>query len=189
MYPGGTAAHTLISVPALADKLCGRSRPGHFDGVATVVSKLFNIIQPDSAFFGLKDYQQFLVISRLVLDLQFPLRLVGVDTVREDSGLAMSSRNNYLSGEQKQQAASLYRCLQSVVNEVQQGREDWGALENAAEALLRENGLRPDYVAVCAAGTLEPATAEDTDLVVLAAAYLGTTRLIDNIRFTRRTAP
>ncbi|MEX2132482.1 MAG: pantoate--beta-alanine ligase, partial [Pseudohongiellaceae bacterium] len=158
MYPGGTAAHTLVSVPGLGDNYCGKSRPGHFDGVATVVSKLLNLVQPDSAFFGLKDYQQYLVISKMALDLQIPVRIIGVETVREASGLAMSSRNNYLTAEQKVRAANLYRSLGFVAEALDKGRTDFAELENQARTMLNDKGLTPDYFAVCHALTLEPAT-------------------------------
>jgi pantoate--beta-alanine ligase len=184
MYPGGTSQQSLVTVPKLGDEYCGKSRPGHFNGVATVVSKLFNMVQPDIAVFGLKDYQQFLVINKLVTDLQFPVRIVGVETVREASGLAMSSRNNYLTAEEKIQASALNRCLVFVTDGLRAGRTDFSTLEQQAREMLCERGLRPDYLAICHARTLESASTSDKELVVLAAAYLGQTRLIDNLRVT-----
>lgn len=182
MYPNGRDGHTLVSVPGLGDRYCGKSRPGHFDGVATVVSKLFNITQPDTAVFGLKDYQQFLVISRLVSDLRFPIRLIGVETVREASGLAMSSRNNYLTAEQKTRAATLYRSLKFVAAGLQSGREDFATLENQARGMLTQVGMQTDYLTTCQSATLDPAQTHDRQLVILAAAWIGNTRLIDNLR-------
>ena len=179
MYPAGTHRHTVVSVPELGSNHCGKSRPGHFEGVATVVSKLFNMAQPDAAFFGLKDYQQFLVISRMARDLCFPVSVIGIETRREPSGLAMSSRNNYLT---REQAAALYRCLKTTAQSIGQGVRDYDQLEHRAEETLRAEGMRPDYFSVCNAATLAAAGPEDSDLVILAAAYIGSTRLIDNIR-------
>lgn len=189
MYPAGPAGHTTVSVPGLGERLCGRTRPGHFDGVATVVSKLFNICQPDSACFGLKDYQQFLVVSRMVADLCLPIRLIGVETVREPNGLAMSSRNNYLSAQQKDTAAALYRGLTQLAAELQAGARDFARLEADAVRRLQALGLRPDYVAICNAATLAPAATQDTELALLVAAFLGSTRLIDNIRISLSPSP
>lgn len=182
MYPLGTEQHTLVSAPGLGDDHCGRSRPGHFDGVATVVSKLFNIVLPDQAFFGLKDYQQYLVIARMVEDLRFPISIHGVETERESTGLAMSSRNNYLSQEQKAQAAALYKCLQQSAQELLAGRRDFAGLEQQAKEFLQAAGLQTDYYTVCHATTLAPAGKDDSKLVILAAVFLGKTRLIDNKR-------
>ncbi len=182
MYPLGTGQHTLVSTPGLGDDHCGKSRPGHFDGVATVVSKLFNIVLPDQAFFGLKDYQQYLVISRMVDDLRFPITVHGIETEREPTGLAMSSRNNYLSKEQKVQAAALYKCLQQSAQYLLAGHRDFATLEQQAKEFLQAAGLQADYYTVCHATTLAPAGKDDSKLVILAAVFLGKTRLIDNIR-------
>lgn len=183
IYGPDFETHTIVRVPGLTENFCGQSRPGHFDGVATVVSKLFNIIQPDMAFFGLKDYQQFLVIQKFTDDLCMDVKLVGVETQREASGLALSSRNNYLDNEQKQNAASIYRCLLQCSEQIKSGNHDFPALEEAAKLTLQESGLKPDYFSICNAKTLHPASAEDKSLVILAAAYIGQSRLIDNIRF------
>lgn len=183
IYGSNFEAHTNVQVPGLTENFCGQSRPGHFDGVATVVSKLFNIVQPDVAFFGLKDYQQFLVIQKFTEDLCMDVELVGVETQREASGLALSSRNNYLDDEQKQNAASIYRCLLECSQQIKSGNRDFPALEKAAQLTLQEKGLKPDYFCICNARTLHPAAAEDKNLVILAAAFIGQSRLIDNIRF------
>lgn len=184
IYPGGLGAQTVVRVPELDKDFCGSSRPGHFEGVATVVSKLFNIIQPDSAFFGLKDYQQFLIISKMVRDLEFPIEIVGVETRREPSGLAMSSRNNYLSAAERTTAAALYWSLQDTAQRLRDGDRDIRTLCMTAERKLASEGFRPDYYAVCDAKTLKPADQDARNLVILAAAYLGKTRLIDNLRLT-----
>ena len=185
IYGATLEAHTLVQVPELTENFCGRSRPGHFDGVATVVLKLFNIVQPDIAFFGLKDYQQFLLIQKFTEDLSLDIELVGVETQREPSGLALSSRNNYLNDEQRQSAAFIYRALRDSAEQINSGNLDFPALEKAAQLALQAHGLKPDYVSICNARTLRPATAEDRQLVILAAAFIGPTRLIDNIRWQR----
>ncbi len=181
LYPSGQAAQTRVEVPGLSDILCGASRPGHFVGVATVVCKLFNMVQPDLAVFGEKDYQQLMVIRRMVADLAMPIRIIGKSTVREPDGLAMSSRNGYLSAEQRGVAPLLYGTLQSTAEALKTGNRDFSDLESAAQRILREAGFRPDYFVIRRAGDLAaPEQAEDS-LVILAAAYLGTTRLIDNL--------
>ena len=182
IYPQGLQSQTVVSVPELGTSHCGSSRPGHFDGVTTVVSKLFNICQPDVAFFGLKDFQQFLIIRKMVVDLLISVELVGVETEREADGLAISSRNNYLTREQRQLAPTLYRTLQETGAELEAGNKDFRALEAVGRSSLSEAGLQPDYFAICDASSLKAAQPEDTDLVILAAAYLGKARLIDNVR-------
>ncbi|MEX0964360.1 MAG: pantoate--beta-alanine ligase [Pseudohongiellaceae bacterium] len=182
IYGDGLQQQTTIKVPGLTENFCGSSRPGHFDGVATVVTKLFNIVQPDAAFFGLKDYQQFLVIRKLTHDLALEITLHGIETHREESGLAMSSRNNYLSAEQRQQAANLYRCLQACAQQVSDGYTDYQKLQNTALTELKKASLLPDYFQVCDADTLQPATIDTRHFVILAAVFIGQTRLIDNIR-------
>ncbi len=181
MYPQGLEAHTKISVPHVSELHCGKSRHGHFDGVCTVVAKLFNMAAPDAAFFGLKDFQQFHILARMVTDLRLPLRMHGLPTVREANGLALSSRNGYLSATERAQAPALYATLQHCARALEQGNRSFAALEaGAADALLKA-GLRPDYIHICSRGTLLPAGPHDRELVVLAAAWCGTTRLIDNI--------
>ncbi|MES3007734.1 MAG: pantoate--beta-alanine ligase [Pseudomonadota bacterium] len=184
IYPLGLEQQTVVSVPKVSERHCGASRPGHFDGVATVVSKLFNLVQPNTALFGLKDYQQFMVITQMVADLCFPITLVGVETQRESSGLALSSRNGYLTADEKQRAAALYQTLLESRAQLQAGASI-DSVESIARVQLEQAGFRLDYYNVCTAGTLEPAQAHDSDLVILAAAWMGKTRLIDNLRVRR----
>ena len=187
IYGDSLNAQTIVKVPGISEGFCGSSRPGHFEGVATVVTRLFNIAQPDLAVFGLKDYQQFLVIRKMVRDLLMPVEILGGEIVRERNGLALSSRNGYLDSLQREQAAAIYRSLQLVAAELQEGNQDNTALEAKGREILEQAGLRPDYYAICNADTLEPAQAHDTNLVILVAAFLGTTRLIDNLRLRRGT--
>src|SRR5690606_21105827 len=181
MYPHGLAAHSTISVPGVSTLHCGAARPGHFDGVCTVVCKLFRMVRPDLAVFGLKDYQQFRIISRMVEDLLLDVELLGVPTVREDSGLALSSRNGYLNAAQRQQALALWLNLQAAAAAIRDGRRDFSALEVQAMAALASAGLEPEYFHICDRESLLPAAADDAAPVILAAARVGTTRLIDNI--------
>lgn len=174
-----------VTPPPIASELCGASRPGHFDGVATVVAKLFNIVQPNIAVFGKKDFQQLFIIRELVKQFNLPVEIIGGETVREPSGLAMSSRNGYLTDAQKTQAAQLYKMLESIVLRVRNGTTELGLLADAASLALKELGWDVDYVSFRSQTTLMPATSEDQQLVVLAAAKLGSTRLIDNIDFLR----
>lgn len=183
IYGSTITAQTLVSVPEISEHYCGESRPGHFDGVATVVTKLFNITQPDKAIFGLKDYQQFLVIKKMVDDLKMPIEIMGGEIVREASGLAMSSRNNYLNDEKRERASSLFKTLQETVQAIQSGSSDFRQLETTAKQKLEASGLRPDYFSISQAQTLVPASTHDKSLAILAAAFLGKTRLIDNVRF------
>jgi pantoate--beta-alanine ligase len=181
MYPGGSQGMTYVEVPGLSDRLCGKFRPGHFRGVATVVCKLFNMVQPDLALFGEKDYQQLAVIRRMTRDLNLPVEIVGVPTVREPSGLAMSSRNGYLSPEEKNRAAFLHQLLLRIADQLRAGQRDYAALEAQGEHALREAGFAPDYLAIRRASDLEVPDTRDVELVVLVAARLGKARLIDNI--------
>ncbi|MDD5114304.1 MAG: pantoate--beta-alanine ligase [Methylobacter sp.] len=175
---------TTVSVSELSTVYCGAARPGHFDGVATVVCKLFNIVQPNLALFGRKDFQQLAVIRTMVRDLNIPVDIIGVDTVREPGGLAMSSRNGYLSAEEKQIAAQLYQTLCHARDAVLAG-QPVADIEQHALSSLQAAGFAPDYFAVCRSQDLAKARAEDTELVLLVAARLGKTRLIDNIAFSR----
>jgi pantoate--beta-alanine ligase len=172
-------------VPGLSDILCGASRPGHFVGVATVVCKLFNMVQPAVALFGEKDFQQLAVIRRMVEDLCLPVAIVGVPTVREPDGLAMSSRNGYLTAEERARAPALYRALRAAGEALAAGGADPEAAAQQAAAAIDAAGLRTDYVSVRRAPDLAPPGEADTDLVILAAAYLGRARLIDNLRVQR----
>ncbi len=178
-------ARTTVTVAEVSEWYCGASRPGHFAGVATVVCKLFNIVQPDIALFGLKDFQQFTIIKIMVRDLNIPVEIIGVDTVREPSGLAMSSRNGYLTAHEKQIASELYRVLCVTRDAILEGACNYTELENQAFAALQEVGFKPDYISVCRSSDLTKAAPEDSDLVLLAAARLGKTRLIDNIYFSK----
>lgn len=172
-----------VQLPAVANDLCGASRPGHFAGVATVVLKLFNLVQPQVAVFGKKDYQQLFVIREMVKQFNLAIAILAADTVREPSGLAMSSRNGYLSSAEKAQASQLHAELVGVCEQIkQQGHSaNFLSLEQAATLNLQRQGWQVDYVAIRAASNLQAANAQDGDLVVLAAAKLGTTRLIDNL--------
>ncbi|MFA5530184.1 MAG: pantoate--beta-alanine ligase [Thiohalomonadaceae bacterium] len=184
MYPHGRAGVTQVEVPGLSEILCGASRPGHFRGVATVVSKLLHIVQPDVAVFGQKDFQQLAVIRRMVHDLDFPVTIEGVATAREADGLAMSSRNGYLSTEERGRAPGLYQVLTEVAAGLAAGRRDFTELEQEAVDELRRRGFEPDYVSIRRAADLARPAAPDRELVVLAAARLGRTRLIDNLLIT-----
>lgn len=181
MYPDGMAVQTRVSVPGLSEGLCGASRPGHFEGVATVVSKLFNMVQPDLAVFGEKDYQQLAVIRAMVRDLNMPIQIIGEPTVRAEDGLALSSRNGYLTPEQRSTAPVVYRTLKQIGEALGRGQVDFAALIEQGKADLVAAGLRPDYLELRHAVNLRPATFGDRDLVILVAAYLGNTRLIDNL--------
>jgi len=181
IYPDGMAVQTRVSVPQLSEGLCGASRPGHFEGVATVVSKLFNMVQPDLAVFGEKDFQQLAVIRAMVRDLNMPIQIIGEPTVRAEDGLALSSRNGYLSPEQRAAAPALYRTLRTMAEAIGKGQRDFPVLLAEGQAQLVAAGFRPDYLEVRHALTLRPAMIDDRDLVILAAAYMGTTRLIDNL--------
>ena len=181
MYPHGQEGQTRVSVPGVSEGLCGGSRPGHFEGVATVVTKLFNMVQPDLAVFGEKDFQQLAVIRTLVRDLNMPIQIIGEPTVRAEDGLALSSRNGYLSAEQRAAAPALYRTLQQLASAIRDGNRDFAQLIEAGQASLVSAGFRPDYLEIREASSLRPAEANDTQLVKLGAAFMGTTRLIDNL--------
>ncbi len=183
MYPHGMIGQTLVSVPGVSDGLCGASRPGHFAGVATVVCKLFNMVQPDLAVFGQKDFQQLAVIRTLVHDLNMPIQIIGEPTVRAEDGLALSSRNGYLDAQQRHSAPLIYRTLRSLASAIQAGEHDFLQLQAQAKATFAAAGLRADYVEIRNANDLQPARREDRQLVILAAAFVGNTRLIDNLAF------
>ena len=185
MYPKPPDQQTRVEVPGISQLLCGASRPGHFVGVATVVCKLFNMVQPDIALFGKKDFQQLMVIRRMAEDLAMPVRVVGVETLRESDGLAMSSRNGYLTSEERVIAPVLYRVLSGMKKSLQQGSDDYAGLQAEAMSELKENGFGPDYIAIRRAGDLTEPEAGESDLVILGAAFIGKARLIDNIDFTR----
>ena len=181
IYPHGMGDQTRVSVPGVSEGLCGASRPGHFEGVATVVTKLFNMVQPDLAVFGEKDYQQLAVIRALVQDLNMPIQIIGAPTQRAEDGLALSSRNGYLSDEQRAAAPALYRGLQTIAEELRRGARDYARLIETTQAQQRTAGFIPDYLEIRNAVNLRPAQVDDYHLVILTAAQLGSTRLIDNL--------
>ncbi|NNN27996.1 MULTISPECIES: pantoate--beta-alanine ligase [Pseudomonas] len=183
MYPDGMDGQTRLHVTGVSEGLCGGSRPGHFDGVATVVCKLFNMVQPDMALFGEKDFQQLAVIRKLVRDLNLPIQIFGEPTVRAEDGLALSSRNGYLTDEQRAVAPVLQRTLRQLAECIRQGERDFPALLAEGSRQIEAAGLRIDYLEARESAGLRPATAEDHQLVILVAAFLGTTRLIDNLAF------
>lgn len=183
IYPKGFGENSYVEVPNISNLHCGASRPGHFRGVATVVCKLFNLVQPDVACFGSKDYQQLQVIKTMVEDLSMPVEIVPVEIIREKSGLAMSSRNGYLTPEELATAPILYQTLQWLSEQLRTSHEarDYRALVMQASEKLESRGLKTDYINLCHAQTLAPAMPDDKDIVILAAAYLGKARLIDNL--------
>jgi pantoate--beta-alanine ligase len=184
IYPGGLDIATRVTVPGLSDILCGASRPGHFAGVATIVNKLFNIVQSDTAIFGEKDYQQLAVIKRMVADLAIPMEVIGAAIVREPSGLAMSSRNAYLTEEERQTAPLLYRCLSQACDRIIASESDYPAICEEFTNYLNKNGFNVEYFEIRRQGDLEIPGLDDTSLVILVAARLGSTRLIDNIQLS-----
>lgn len=182
VYPAGSEGHTIVRVPGLSEILCGEFRPGHFEGVATVVAKLFNIVTPDVAFFGEKDFQQLTIIKRMAVDLCLPVEVVAAMTVREPDGLAMSSRNRYLSAEQRRQAPAIYAALKAAVASIESGNKDFVAIESQGARALRAAGMKPDYFSVRNTADLSPPSSDEDELVVLTAARVGRARLIDNLR-------
>lgn len=183
-FDGKNLNQTMNLTPSpIANELCGASRPGHFAGVATVVMKLFNMVQPNVAVFGQKDFQQLFIIKQMVKQFNLPIDIIGVDTVREPSGLAMSSRNGYLSNEQRAIANQLNRALRDIVQSVKNGNQDYAQLEQQAKSNLNTQGWVADYISIRSSLTLLPSCNADTVLVVLGAAKLGNTRLIDNLTF------
>ena len=181
MYPRGQIETARVQVPGLDEILCGAFRPGHFTGVATIVTKLLNLVQPDVALFGEKDYQQLMIIRRAATDLCMPMEIVGVSTMREPDGLAMSSRNRYLSEQDRRVAPQIFAELERARTAIESGARDFAALEQAGFEALQRSGFRPDYFSIHDAATLGPATA-GAELVVLTAARIGRARLIDNVR-------
>lgn len=181
VYPDGREGLTFVEVPGVSEVLCGASRPGHFRGVATVVAKLFNIVQPDVACFGEKDYQQLTVLRRMTSELNFPVAIVGVPTERAADGLALSSRNGYLTTEERRIAPQLYQNLQTLAERIRSGETAWGQLEQQCAERLAAAGLRPDYISIRRAADLALPAEGEKKLVILAAAFLGRARLIDNL--------
>ncbi len=189
IYPRGMANITQVTVPKLGDILCGASRPGHFTGVATVVNLLFNLVQPQLAVFGEKDCQQLLIIRRMVADLHLPITIIPYPTVRESDGLAMSSRNGYLSPAERRQAPALAALLRDLAEAIKTGATDWLSLEEQARQALIAAGFKPDYCTIRRGVDLAVPEVGDQELVILAAAWLGQTRLIDNLVVKRSLAP
>jgi len=181
LYPQGLENISQIIVTDLTESYEGAHRPGHFTGVATVVAKLFNIVKPDISVFGKKDFQQYCVIKKMTHDLNLDVEIIGHETTRDSSGLAISSRNQYLSKEQKAQAGLIYQTLRDTAARISAGETDFGLLEQQASAQLKQAGFDLDYFSVCNADTLKPVTPEDKKLVILVTAQLGETRLLDNI--------
>lgn len=184
LYPQGLDKISHVQVTDLTDHYEGAHRPGHFTGVATVVLKLFNIVNPDVSVFGKKDYQQYRVISKMVEDLNIDVQIIGQETTRETSGLATSSRNQYLDETQKETAALIYRQLQHTAARIDQGERDFKSLEQEALSKLDAAGFETDYFNICNAETLLPATGKDRNLVILVTAAMGQTRLLDNIEIS-----
>lgn len=184
VYPFGLEMATKVSVPGLTENFCGAARPGHFDGVTTVVARLFSLVQPDVAIFGQKDYQQQLVLRHMAKDMSLPIGIITAETVRADDGLALSSRNSYLSDEERARAPLLYETLSSVSTDLQSGRRDFEELEVLAVAKLADAGFDVEYLSIRRALNLEIPDRDCDDLVVLVAAQLGKARLIDNVVVT-----
>jgi pantoate--beta-alanine ligase len=180
VYPDGREEQTMVEVPRVSDLYCGASRPGHFQGVATIVCKLFGMVQPDVAIFGAKDYQQLYVIRKMARDLSLPVEIQGSPIVRNSSGLALSSRNGYLSDEERATATELNKVLNQTCQALQAGNKDFSELCESAQLQLERVGFKRDYFVIARQSDLAPATIQDTSLVILAAAYLGPARLIDN---------
>ncbi|MGZ8152181.1 MAG: pantoate--beta-alanine ligase [Methylovulum sp.] len=180
----GSNSQTIVSVTGISDLHCGQFRPGHFNGVTTIVCKLLNIVQPNIAVFGLKDFQQFTLIQMMVRDLNMPVEIIGEETVRETNGLAMSSRNAYLTLDEKHTAAKLYQSLCFARDSIIAGNRSYTAIEQQAMEFLASAGFQPEYFVVCRSADLNKAEAEDKELVLLTAARLGKARLIDNVHFS-----
>lgn len=180
IYPNGTETHTYVDVPGLSTMLEGASRPGHFRGVSTIVSKLFNLVQPDIACFGEKDFQQLALIRKMVADMGFDIEIVGVPIMRAKDGLALSSRNGYLTAEQRKIAPGLYKVLSSIADKLQAGERDLDEIITIAGHELNEKGFRADDIQIRDADTLLEVSETSKRAVILVAAWLGDARLIDN---------
>ncbi|WP_149451413.1 pantoate--beta-alanine ligase [Escherichia albertii] len=180
IYPNGTETHTYVDIPGLSTMLEGASRPGHFRGVSTIVSKLFNLVQPDIACFGEKDFQQLALIRKMVADMGFDIEIVGVPIMRAKDGLALSSRNGYLTAEQRKIAPGLYKVLSSIADKLQAGERDLDEIVAIAGQELNEKGFRADDIQIRDADTLLEVSENSKRVVILVAAWLGDARLIDN---------
>ncbi|SEA43218.1 pantoate--beta-alanine ligase [Microbulbifer marinus] len=181
IYPNGMDQQTRVICPAMTDVLCGASRPGHFEGVTTVVTKLFNIVQPDKAVFGIKDFQQLAVIRRMVEDLCIPVEIIAAPVHREADGLAMSSRNGYITPQERPKVAVLNQSLNWVKGEIEGGRRDFAELEGEAKKRIEKAGFRVDYFSICNSKDLQPAADDDRQITILGAMYTSAARLIDNV--------
>lgn len=181
IYPNGMAEQTRVIVPTMTDVLCGASRPGHFEGVTTVVSKLFNIVQPDEAVFGIKDFQQLAVIRRMVEDLCIPVKITAGEIFREADGLAMSSRNGFITADERPKVAVLNRSLNAIKQAITDGRRDFTVLVTEARTQIEAAGFRVDYISICNSRTLEMAAHDDREITILGAMYTQGARLIDNV--------
>ena len=181
MYPNGLDTQSRVICPTMTDVLCGASRPGHFEGVTTVVSKLFNIVQPDEAIFGIKDYQQLAVIKRMSQDLCLPVKIVAAPIHREADGLAMSSRNSYIKKEERPKVKVLKEALELIAQQIKAGNMDFIKLELEAKKRIQFEGFRADYVTISHSKTLQPAAIDDRQITILGAMYTESARLIDNI--------
>lgn len=175
---------TKVHVAQLGEHHCGASRPGHFDGVTTVVSKLFNLVRPDIAIFGEKDFQQLAILKRMTADLNFSIKIIGAPIIREDNGLAMSSRNGYLSEQEKEHARHIRKTLIWMKQQIENGEKDFRKLEQTAHKILSSLQFKPDYINIANQETLELAESADEKLVILLASYIGKVRLIDNVKFS-----
>jgi pantoate--beta-alanine ligase len=184
IYPLGTQTNTSVEVNRLTKRLCGESRPEHFRGVATVVTILFNIIQPDLVVFGKKDYQQYLILSAMVKDLFLPIEIVGGEIIREDNGLAMSSRNKFLTPQEKQQAGEIRKIILRCEDKIKLGNYDYQAIKLYAVEELSGQGFKVDYFEICNRETLEDAGGSDKNLLIACAAWMGQPRLLDNLELT-----
>lgn len=187
IYPNGVEEQTTVAVPTMTNILCGATRPGHFTGVTTIVAKLFNIVQPDAAVFGIKDFQQLAIVKRMVQDLCMPIDIIEAPVTRADDGVALSSRNGYLNAEERAIAPALYRVLCGARDRILSGERNYALVEAEARVELLHTGFLPDYFSVRCARTLEPAAGEQ-ELAILAAAWLGRTRLIDNVTLSLPTS-
>lgn len=181
MYPNGLDTQSRVICPTMTDVLCGASRPGHFEGVTTVVSKLFNIVQPDEAIFGIKDYQQLAVIRRMAEDLCMPIQISSAPIHREPDGLAMSSRNSYITAEERPLVIVLKDSLAWIAEEIKAGNRDFVGLEGTAKSRIIEAGFKIDYVTICNSKTLDQAADDDLEITILGAMFTESARLIDNL--------
>ncbi len=181
IYPNGMSEQTRVIVPTMTDILCGATRPGHFEGVTTVVAKLFNIVQPDIAIFGVKDFQQLAVIRRMVEDLRIPVTIVAGTIVRESDGLALSSRNGFITEDERPRVNQLYKTISWVKQQIEKGRRDFPDLINEGEMQIEAAGFKLDYLQICESKTLEFAADDDNEMTVLGAMYTQGARLIDNV--------